>query len=47
MEARGYRGGQGRTKMRDLAYTGKDFAAMALLLVMVAAVSYLRFAGLG
>lgn len=47
MEARGYRGGQGRTKMRDLAYTGKDYVALALLLLVVAAVVVLRVTGHG
>lgn len=30
MEARCYRGGQGRTKMKPLAYHGKDYAAYAI-----------------
>ena len=33
MEARCYRGGKGRTKMKPLKYTGKDFVAYAILLV--------------
>ena len=33
METRCYRGGKGRTKMKPLKYTGKDFVAYAILLV--------------
>ena len=32
MEARCYRGGEGRTKMKPLKYKGRDFAAYAILL---------------
>lgn len=32
MEARCYRGGEGRTKMRQLAYTGSDAAAFGATL---------------
>ena len=47
MEARGYRGGQGRTKMKELAYTRLDVAAALVLAVLVGAIVYLRVAGLG
>jgi energy-coupling factor transport system permease protein len=47
MEARGYRGGKGRTKMRELSFGGKDVVALLVLAAVVAAVGYLRFAGLG
>ncbi|HWI50953.1 MAG TPA: energy-coupling factor transporter transmembrane protein EcfT [Symbiobacteriaceae bacterium] len=47
MEARGYRGGHGRTKMRELVFTGKDFVALVLFAVILAAVIYLRVTGLG
>lgn len=38
MEARCYRGGEGRTKMKPLRYNGKDWAAYAVIFVYVAAV---------
>lgn len=37
MEARCYRGGEGRTKMKPLVYTNKDFAAYAITIVYVIA----------
>ena len=36
MEARCYRGGDGRTKMKPLVYTKKDFVAMSVFLVYIA-----------
>jgi len=33
MEARCYRGGDGRTKMKPLVYTGKDYVAYAITIV--------------
>lgn len=47
MEARGYRGGKGRTKMRELAFTGRDAAALLLIGAVLAGVTYLRISGLG
>lgn len=47
MEARGYRGGDGRTRMRELAFAGRDTVATAVLLGFVALVVALRFTGLG
>jgi energy-coupling factor transport system permease protein len=47
MEARGYRGGHGRTKMRELVYAGKDYIALTLLAVLVALIVWLRVTGLG
>lgn len=38
MEARCYRGGEGKTKMKPLVYEGKDFAAYAGMLIYLAAV---------
>lgn len=38
MEARCYRGGEGRTKMRPLKYFGRDFAAYAVLVLYLAAI---------
>ena len=37
MEARCYRGGEGRTKMKPLIYAGRDYAAYAVTIVYVAA----------
>ncbi len=42
MEARCYRGGAGRTKMKPLKYAGRDYAAYAVLLLFLAAVIMLR-----
>ena len=38
MEARCYRGGEGRTKMNPLRYTGRDKAAYAIVILYVAGV---------
>jgi energy-coupling factor transport system permease protein len=38
MEARCYRGGDGRTKMKPLRYHGRDFAAYALMLLYLGAI---------
>lgn len=38
MEARCYRGGDGRTKMKPLKYSGKDFIGYLILLVYLAAI---------
>lgn len=40
MEARCYRGGDGKTKMKPLKYEGKDFAAYVVMLVYMAAIIY-------
>ena len=37
MEARGYHGGEGRTKMRPLTYKKRDYIAYAVLALFVAA----------
>lgn len=42
MEARCYRGGAGRTKMKPLHYKGADYAAYALLLLYLALLIALR-----
>lgn len=44
MEARCYRGGEGRTKMKPLKYTGIDFAAYVALFAYVAGMIGLRIA---
>lgn len=38
MEARCYRGGEGRTKMKPLVYQGRDYAAYAVTIVYLVAV---------
>lgn len=42
MEARCYRGGEGRTKMKPLVYERRDFAAYAVILIFMAVVIVLR-----
>jgi energy-coupling factor transport system permease protein len=42
MEARCYRGGDGRTKMKPLHYMGRDYVAYLCLLVYLAAVIAVR-----
>lgn len=43
MEARCYRGGEGRTRMRQFRLHSRDFLAFAATLVVTAGVLYLRF----
>ncbi|HLN61758.1 MAG TPA: energy-coupling factor transporter transmembrane component T [Symbiobacteriaceae bacterium] len=47
MEARGYRGGEGRTKMRELDFGGRDWVALAILVLFTGAVIGLRVTGRG
>ena len=42
MEARCYRGGEGRTRMRELRITGRDYLAFALIIVLAFLVVYTR-----
>ena len=42
MEARCYRGGAGRTKMKPLRYAKRDYAAYLVLILYLAAVIVLR-----
>ena len=35
MEARCYRGGEGRTKMKPLKYKGRDYLAYLILLIFM------------
>ena len=44
MEARCYRGGEGRTKMKPLKYRGADRAAYALFFVYLAVLTVIRLA---
>ena len=39
MEARCYRGGEGRTKMKPLLYEKRDYIAYAILVAYLAAVT--------
>ena len=41
MEARGYRGGQGRTKMKPLSFAKQDYMAFGILAVYLGTVIYL------
>lgn len=43
MEARCYRGGEGRTRMHELKYTGRDFMAYGCLLLLIAGLAVLRW----
>jgi len=47
MECRCYRGGTGRTRMRQLHYSGVDLAALLVFLVMTAAVVLCKIFGFG
>ncbi len=40
MEARCYRGGEGRTRLRELAYSYRDFLAIFVVLILLAIVIY-------
>lgn len=42
MECRCYRGGEGRTRMKQLQYHGRDWAALLLLMMMIVAVLFLN-----
>ena len=43
MECRCYHGGEGRTRLRQLAYTGKDWITLVLGIVLLAAVCLLAY----
>lgn len=42
MEARCYRGGEGRTRLRELAYSYRDFLAIFVVLILLAIVIYFK-----
>ena len=42
MEARCYRGGEGRTKMKPLVYAGRDYCAYGILLLFLAVIIAVR-----
>jgi energy-coupling factor transport system permease protein len=46
MEARSYRGGEGRTRMKKLVYTRRDALAFLIFFALVAATFSLRYTGL-
>jgi energy-coupling factor transport system permease protein len=43
MEARCYRGGEGRTRMHELVYTGKDYCAYVLVVALALLLAVLRW----
>ena len=43
MEARCYRGGEGRTRMHELAYAGRDYLAFALIIILAVSLAVLRW----
>ncbi len=47
MEARGYRGGEGRTRMRELTFAARDGVALAVLVGFVALILGMRVTGVG
>ena len=44
MEARAYRGGIGRTRMKILKFSNNDFLAFAVFIMLFAICLYIRFA---
>ncbi|MCQ2555526.1 MAG: energy-coupling factor transporter transmembrane protein EcfT, partial [Clostridia bacterium] len=42
MEARGYHGGEGRTRMHEMKYRGRDFLSFAILILSLAGVILLN-----
>src|SRR5699024_10871325 len=42
MEARGYRGGEGRTKIRELTYRKLDFLSFFLFVIIIGLLFYVR-----
>ena len=44
MEARCYRGGEGRTHMKQLRFTEKDFFAAAFVIIIYAMIGALSYA---
>ena len=43
MEARCYRGGEGRTRMRQLKYAGRDYVAFVAVIILIAVLALLRW----
>lgn len=46
MEARCYRGGEGRTRMHELSYCGRDYVAFALVIALAVVLAVLRWGNL-
>lgn len=46
MEARCYRGGEGRTRLHELVYKARDFIALAIIVVLIIMLAVMRW-GLG
>ena len=46
MEARCYRGGEGRTRMHELVYQAGDFAALGTVVLLIGVLAFMRW-GLG
>lgn len=46
MEARCYRGGEGRTRMHELAYSSRDYVAFILVIALAAVLAFLRWRNL-
>lgn len=42
MEARGYQGGEGRTKLRELAYEKRDYISFVLFTFVIVALFFVR-----
>ena len=43
MEARCYRGGEGRTRMHELSYVGRDYMAFAGVIVLILVLGFMRW----
>ena len=43
MEARCYRGGEGRTRMHELSFTGKDYVSLILVFLLAVGLAVLRW----
>lgn len=46
MEARCYRGGEGRTRMHELAYSGRDYTAFVLVIALAVILAFMRWGNL-
>lgn len=43
MEARCYRGGEGRTRMHELVYYSRDYAALTTVVVLIGVMAVIRW----
>ena len=43
MEARCYRGGEGRTRMHELMYYGRDYAALTTVFILIGLMAFIRW----